>query len=488
MFASYDYRSAAPGSIATVGSTDRSVRGDRPRAAPKMPAHGPAAALWLGLGVAGLTLDALVPGATTVHATAALSSLAMLFGLCVFWRHGGGRITAIGMYHFAFALFVGFAGLYRVAASPQAASSGSLLAAVAWCYFLNVVTWLLFWTWEPPPAPDGPSDSDPAVTRWAAWLGVFLLLTAVLIHPLGTASMYIAGAAGFVGAMLLGVGLLRGPSGRLWLFCGVAIGAAFSAYAYYLFNGFGRIVLGSLGFGLLVVLAQRTRGRLVKLVVLLGAAPVLLTLAKLRVHVVEQMRPGLSTRENGLESVTSPLQSFASLLDYNSVGSLPRGWGHTFWAALVVVIPRDFWSGKPVGFGAELVPFISPSMVGTGHSDAALFFGEWLFNFGLPGLLFMVPITGIAMRRLDQFLARVTCQPLDSRGAILRYTAAVVAAAGVIDLVWVGTFGYTSRTAFRLLILAVVFVVVARRTEPARPQLRAAMRRSGRHRRRTGRA
>jgi hypothetical protein len=452
-----------------------------------MRADVPAAALWLTLGLAAWTLDALVPGATTVDATAALSGLATLFGLWVFWRHGDGRITATGMYNFAFALFVGFAGLYQVATSPQAASSGSLLVAVAWCYFLHVVTWLLFWANEPTPSPDDVPDSSPEVTRWAAWLGLFLLMAAVLMRALGADSMFLATVTGFVGTTLLGVGLLRGPSGHRWLYCSVAISAAFAAYAYYLFNGFGRIVLGSLGFGLLVVLAQRTRGKLVKLVVLLGAAPVLLTLAKVRILAVEQMRPDLPTRENGLESVVSPLRSFASLLDYNRMGLLPHGWGHTFWAALVVVVPRDFWPGKPIGFGAELVPFISPRMVGTGHSEAALFFGEWLFNFGLPGLLIMVPIAGIAMRGLDQLLARAMCLPLDSRGAIMRYTTALVATSGVMDLMWVGTFGYTSRIVFRLLILAAVFAVFTRRAEPARPRLLAVRRLMGRHRRRSRR-
>jgi hypothetical protein len=461
MSTSYGYRSAALHPAAT--------RGDRPRTATKMRADGPAAALWLALGVAAWTPNALVPGATTVDATAALSGLATLFGLWVFWRHGDGRITATGMYNFAFALFVGFAGLYQVATSRQSASSGSLLVAVAWCYFLHVTTWLLFWTSEPTPSPDDVPDSSPEVTRWAAWLGVFLLLVAVLVQHLGADSMLLASAAGFVGTTLLGVGLLRGPNGHRWLFCSVAISTAFAAYAYYLFNGFGRIVLGALGFGLLVVLAQRTRGKFVKLVILLGAAPVLLILAKVRILAVEQLRPDLQTRENGLESVVSPLQSFASLLDYNRMGLLPRGWGHTFWAAFVVAVPRDFWPGKPIGFGAELVPIISPRMVGTGHSEAALFFGEWLFSFGLPGLLIMVPVAGIAMRGLDQLLARAMCLPLDSRGAVVHYTTALVATAGVMDLMWVGTFGYTSRIVFRLLILAAVFAVFARGTDSTQP-------------------
>jgi hypothetical protein len=447
-----------------------------------------AAAWWLALGVVGLALDSLIPEAEPVRACAWLSALATAFGLWVFWRHGGGQITAIGIYNFSFALFVGFAGLYNVATSPPGTSLDSLPSAVAWCYFLHVMTWLLFWAKEQAPVSNSVPDVDPAAARWAVRLGVFTLVAAVLVPPLGVESALLASAAGFVGTALLGVGLIRGPYGHRWLLCGAAIGVAFAVYAHYLFNGFGRIVLGSLGFGLLIVLAQRNRGMLVKSVVLVGATPVLIALAKLRVQTVEQMHPSLEIRQTGLESVVSPLRSFATLLSYNDFGLLPREWGKTFWAALVVAVPRDWWPGKPIGFGAELVPFISPSLVGTGQSEAALFFSEWLVNFGLPGLLLMVPVAGLAIRGLDRLLARARCLPLDSGGAVVRYTMAVVGTTGVIDIVWVGTFGYTSRTVFRLLILAVIFAVFAGRKEPAPPRLRAAARRPVRHRRRARRA
>jgi hypothetical protein len=203
---------------------------------------------------------------------------------------------------------------------------------------------------------------------------------------------------------------------------------------------------------------------LAKSTVLIGAAPVLLALAKLRD--AGGPRPGTTVHGNGLESVVSPLQSFASLLDHNNLGMLPYGWGHTFWAALVALVPSSVWSGKPVGFGAELVPILNPELVGTGQSDAALFAGEWLFNFGLPGLLLMVPAAGLAIRGLDHVLARSMSLPIDSRRAVVRYSAAVVAAAGLIDLMWVGSFTYVARTGSRLLILAAVFVILAWRTKP----------------------
>jgi hypothetical protein len=315
--------------------------------------------------------------------------------------------------------------------------------------------------------PDEIPDADPSVTRWSASVGFALLLGAVSISLLVGDAALLVTAMGFVGTILIALGLLRGPHPGRWPLHLATIALAFGAYAHYLFDGYGRIILGSLGFGLVVVLAQRTRGRLVKLAVLLCAAPVLLILAKLRVQTVEGLHLGLPIQENGLESVVSPLNSLVILMNLNEAGLLPQVWGHTFWSALVALVPRGLWPDKPIGLGAELVPILSPHMVGTGHSEAALFFGEWLFNFGLPGLLLIVPVAGLVVRGIDRLLARVMSSSLNTRGSAVRYTAGIVAAVGLIDLNWVGTFSYAARTGSRMLVLAALVVLLALSTEPA---------------------
>jgi hypothetical protein len=441
--------------------SERNRRASRPGAVDKQRPRWTVAVVWLGLGVAALTPAAAALDLESTRSTAALATLAMLFGLWVFWCHGGRRITAVGIYNFSFALFVGFAGMYQVAVLPLGTSAGPLLTAVAWCYFLQVVTWQLFWTREPTSNVAETCEASPAVARWTTTLGFSVLLGAVLVSPEDSGPELLANAAGFVGTLLVGVGLLRGPRRRRWMCGAIVTSAALAVYVHFLFHGFGRIVLGSLGFGLLIALARHTPGRLSKAAVLLGAAPVLVVLAKARVDIVERVRPDVRTYENGLESVVSPLQSFASLLNYHHAGLLPNNWGHTFWAALVALVPRAIWPDKPIGFGAELVPFLNPALVGTGHSDAALFFGEWLYNFGLAGLVVMVPAVGLTVRGLDQLLVRAENRPLDTMGAVLQYAAALVTASGVIDLLWVGTFTYTARGGSRLLILAGLLVLLA---------------------------
>jgi hypothetical protein len=426
---------------------------------------GTAALMWLSLGVAGLAPDVVFPVTGARYSTVALSCLCATFGLWVFWRHGIGRITAIGVYNFAFALFVGFAGLYDVAVPPPGLGTGYLLAAVACCYFVQVPTWALFWSKD---AWDVPRELSlacaPAVARWSVTTGSCLLGAAVLVTRLRGASVPFMDAIGFVGIVLMAIGLLCGAPGRQWMFRSVVIAGAFGVYVHFLFDGFGRVILGSLAFSLAIVLTHRLPGRLVKSVVILATAPGLLLLAKLRIDDVSASRPDVGLYENGLESVVSPLRSFATLLMDNRDGVLPMGWGHTFFTALVSLTPRGLWPGKPAGFGNELVPFISPALVGTGHSDAALFPGEWLFNFGLPGLLIMIPAVGLALRILDHLLNRP--RSLDSGRDLVHYAMVLVTAAGVVDLSWVGTFSYAARTGERLAVLVVILAAAALRKAP----------------------
>jgi hypothetical protein len=433
----------------------------RSRSAPAIGGTMLTTVMWLSLGVAVLTLHSLMPEPTVHVGILGFSILAILFGLWVFWRHGDDRISTVGVYAFCFALFVGFAGLYHATSTSQEAMSAWLLRALAWCYFLQVVTWKLFWADEPTADPIRAPASNPEATRWAVRLGVALLGGSVLVAGLTETEgvQLIANAAAFCGIVFVGVGLVRGRSGHRWASRGSLVAVAFGVYVLFLFDGFGRIVLGSLGFAFFIVLSHRFGGKLTKAVLLAGAFPVIMMLAYMRVQIVRSSRPELD--ENGLESVVWPVQRFAQLLEYEQAGVLPFGGGHTFWAALFALVPRAFWPEKPVGFGADLVPILRPELVGSGHSEAALFFGEWIYNFGAVGLLLMVPTTGILLGALDRLLVGASQSPLGDRPAIVRYAMAVVAAAGVIDILWGGAFAYMTRTGSRIAILLVIWTAAA---------------------------
>ncbi|MDI6101298.1 hypothetical protein QLQ12_22030 [Actinoplanes sp. NEAU-A12] len=419
-------------------------------------AIGSAVAAWAAAGVGMLAVRWLIGTDARMAALGGLSAVCVVFGLWIFWSHDGNRITAVGVYNFSFALFVGFAGLYHTFIQPPGPTLDLILTAVSWAYFLHLVTWAIFWAGHRP-EPERPftvNRGSPAVVWW----GLALLSTAIWLvgEDAGTTTGFVLAAIAFAGTALIGAGLILRAEGWGWVVCGVTTAAAVAAYTQYFFTGFGRIVLASLGFTFLIVLSHRTRGRIVKLVVLVGAVPALTALAALRVALVAEMRNG--TQENGFESIVHPLYQFARLLALEDAGSVPHAWGQTFWAAVVALVPRRMWPEKPVGLGADLVPVLRPGLIGTNHSEVALYLGEWLFNFGIPGLFF-VPSAGILLRILDRYLVSAASSVLDRHDNLIRYTLASVAAAGVIDVLWAGSFSYASRTGSHVVILLAVLLV-----------------------------
>lgn len=414
--------------------------------------------VWLGLGAACVALGPVTPDSWGRDEILALSLLATVFGGWVFWYHGGTRITAVGIYNLAFAVFVGFSGLYHAMTAATNDPGVPLSTVVIVCYFGHVTTWLLFWSGDAPSPPTPAAPADARTAWWAVKYGCCLLVLAVATSIEVSQPIPLLDSAGFVGVLLLGAGLLRGPLGRWTLLCGVIVAVAFAVYFIYLFSGFGRIVVGTLALALLVVLSHRDRRRLTKAVTFLGAAPVLLFLAGLRA--VDPGSPGFAADPDGFKSAVSPIHAFAQLLNLNANGLLPHGEGVTFFNASVALIPRALWPDKPVGFGTDLVPLLSPELVGTGHSSAALWHGEWLFNFGLPGLALMIPVTGLAVRGIDRILAWASSRHLTTPHAMGAYVAALLAAVGLFDVVWVGSFTYMARTGARLLVLAVLVLAV----------------------------
>ncbi|WP_130400145.1 hypothetical protein [Micromonospora violae] len=414
---------------------------------------------WLGLGVACLLVQPNPSAAWDRDGTLAMSFLATLFGAWVFWRDGGRRITAVGLYNLAFAFFVGFSGLYQTVKAWTLDPGIPLFTAVAICYFAQVVTWLLFWSGDGSRRqPTNAGQADGRTAGWAVKSGLILLVLAVAMATVAPDSMPVANPIGFVGVVLLAVGLLRGPMAHHTFLWGVVLLIAFAVYFTYLFTGFGRIVVGTLALALLVMSAHSGQRSYTKLLILGGAAPALLFLAGLRAT-ASQGSP-FTVDQDGFGSAISPLRAFAQLLALDEVGLLPRGWGETFANAAVGLVPRAMWEGKPIGFGADLVALLSPELVGTGHSAAALAHGEWLYNFGVLGLGLMVPVVGLAVRFIDRLLAWATSSPLTTPYAVGAYAGAIIIAVGLFDLLWVGSFTYVVRGGGRLLVLAAVILVI----------------------------
>ncbi|MDG4798703.1 O-antigen polymerase [Micromonospora sp. WMMD1082] len=418
--------------------------------------HTAIALCWLGLGAVGLLIDLGTPDSWGQDAVLALSLLSIAFGAWVFWHHGGPRITAVGVYALASAVFVGFGCLYHVRQAAVTDPGLPFLSVAATCYFGQVLTWMIFWRRWPAPrlVPDA-ARADGRTAGWAVRYGCVLLALAVTISLVVPQRLPLVDSAGFVGVLLVTVGLLRGPAGRWRALSGALAGLAFVVYFLYLFNGFGRIVIGSLALALLVVMADGEHRRVMKSLVFLGAGPVLLFLAGLRAT-----GPSSAVDQDGFGSAVSPIYSFAELVRLDAAGLLAPAWGQTFLNSAVALIPRALWPDKPVGFGADLVPLLRPDLAGTEHSSAALWQGEWLYNFGLWGLALMIPVAGLVVRAVDRLYARAASRPLTTPARLSAYVASVLAAVGMFDLVWVGSFTYVARTGGRLLVLAALVLAV----------------------------
>ena len=163
----------------------------------------------------------------------------------------------------------------------------------------------------------------------------------------------------------------------------------------------------------------------------------------------------VTTEAAGLGSVLSPSTDFAKTLN-ESDGVRPVGpLGSTLWSSVVAPVPRAFWPDKPDGFGSDLAEHFYPGSKRNGHSVAALIHGEMVWSFGLLAALAADGMIVIAYSGLWRLVKGSRVAAIG--GAELFQ---VVMVSGVMDLYWVGTFTFVSRSGFRLFwLLAILYVI-----------------------------
>ncbi|MDQ0673961.1 hypothetical protein QFZ36_001522 [Pseudarthrobacter siccitolerans] len=426
----------------------------------------PFAILWLGLGV-GLNFieqDTIAAVAVSV-AGIAHSSVGFI-------THGGRRISAPGVYMLGTGLFGYYSTLYLIV-NPVFGPLPYLLAAVNILFFGQVLNYYLSWKPRDRDTPPQCDDVDPRIASWGKWLGLFVAAAGVVLSARGFTEPPLAEAAAFVGIILYGVAAFRDPS-RNGLVSYLIFGAAVLAYMTYVFTGFGRLNLGALGIAVVTTVAQRWRGRLMKIGLIVILGPALMYLAQNRANFAASLNPS-GQKETGLESVVGPMMRFSQLIGMEWAGNLPHTWGSSFSTSAVALVPRAIWPDKPIGFGAELATLFAPELAGTGHSEAALFAGEWLFNFGIIGVLASIPLIGFAVNWLDTKWTAAEALPMTERRHLLKAVALTILSAGLLDLVWGGSFTYASREGSRLLIILILFAVLALDKRAREKKLRPAL-------------
>lgn len=401
-----------------------------------------------------------------------LASVGLAHAVVGFWTDGRQRLTAPCIYFFAAGLFIYFPGIYMAFHDPITRGAVSLVPALTFSFFAQLLMYYVFWKPRDAGTADVLPSANRSVTTWGIWWGLILVAIGTGLSIANIGDVALVNGAAFTGVALLAVSSLR-RSKRVTLFAYAIIGATFYAYMTYVFSGFGRLELGGLALCIAMAAAHRWRGRAVKAALLLGIGPGLVYLAESRAAFTATLNPNQAATVNGLESVISPMARFGQLIDLEALGSIAHTYGMSFFSTLVVLVPRQVWPDKPIGFGAELAAFFRPDLAGTGHSELALFSGEWLFAFGFFGLAVMVPVVGYLVRWIDVAMVRAQGIELNDRRSLLAIVAITIIGASIVDLMWGGSFTYMARVAPRLLILFVLFAVFA--WEPKAREVRPTM-------------
>lgn len=410
---------------------------------------------WLATGTAANLLFDDSPVAISILAT-----LGLVQSLVGWLAHGGQRVSVPGVVLLSTGLFVYFPALY-LNSNPIMGELPELITAVNVCFFGQLAAYYLWWQPSDIDAPPPTDVVDPSATRSAMWAGI-LLVAGGLAAGLLWVRHFLLDSAAFAGTLLYAVAAFRRPKPTM-PGAYLVTTAMFVAYYLYIFDGFGRLTLGALAIGIVSAMAHRWPGRTVKASLVAALVPALVFLARTRVEFTATLNPNQSSEVTGLESVVYPLGRFAQLLQLERADMLDHSNGGSFWASAVALVPRGLWAEKPVGFGSELTRIFRPELANTGHSEAATSYGEWLYNFGLWGLVFMVLVFGFAVRALDRASVGILSRPLTRVDDFVVLTGLLILTVGVVDLIWGSSFTFVSRGGSRLAVITAIYILVAER-------------------------
>jgi len=218
-------------------------------------------------------------------------------------------------------------------------------------------------------------------------------------------------------------------------------------YYEFLFEGFGRLVLGSIACGVAAIASYHAKTYVPKCLLLLGSAPAIAFLAAQRLEYLGQIRTSPVGPAEGIGSVVEPFVSFCKILDALRDGQLSPSWGSSFFATAVIWVPRSLWANKPVGFGSEIIPITQPSLVGAhGYSDAATFLGELFWNTGALAVLALGALA-LLIKYADRLAVHAAASTAsdDTLEKTLARIMVVALTSTMVNYVWGGSFTLAGR-------------------------------------------
>lgn len=421
----------------------------------------------------GIALD--VSGPDAVPSLLPSAVVLTLFATYSVLTHGHNVVNASSATSYALLLFGGFPAIFAgLGLNPMVTSElvPSLVIAEAFVA-LMLATMLLTRVRQDIAIP--PRDmSGPAGSGGRVWLGLFLFVLAISATLVGL--VWLAAPLGILGTFFVADAAFSRTTPGAFISLSLIAALLAVCYVLFVFEGFGRLVLGMLFCGLASLASLHIRRRWVKMLMVAGTAFALPLLAADRVDYLTQTRGASAAAFEGIGSVVGPLVSFARIIQASINDVIEPTWGSSLFATSVFWVPRSVWESKPDGFGVEIIPITQPQLYGAvGYSDAATIGGEFVWNFGLVWGMILVLVFAWALRYLDSLYLSPNIGGQDwvsISGRILL----VVVASSLLHLVWGGSHTFVTRTIVMVGLLALMrahFVTVRRHVEhvraPARP-------------------
>mgnify|MGYP001199193700 CR=1 FL=1 len=415
-----------------------------------------------GLGAVAMLLAALAESEGDAQRSVVYGAgvASVIFGVGAFLWHGGPRVTVMGLFNIASAMFVGAAGAYAAAVNDERVPVVYLGYAVLAGLALQVVVSTV--AGRAVPLPERLPTLSPANAAWAVRWGVAALLLLALIERLGlTAALpdlvlpFIEGTA-VSATVVLTVGVLWRPDARLLSFGTILVAVSFVIYATVFHSGAGRLRIVTLAGALLILYSIRFRRRLLKQLVPIAIPIALFLLAQQRLSLQESISAGGSAGRNGLESMLVPIVIFGQLLKAQADG-FPLAWGTSFLTFPLGLLPESWVPNAPGALGYELALIYSPELYGTGYSAAATLGAEGFWNWALPGLFVIALLAGMLLRFLDGRIVRAAARLHDGRRAVVALSFWAVFGGAVADLAWNGQHIFFTRTLSRLPFLGLLW-------------------------------
>jgi hypothetical protein len=438
-----------------------------PRTAP--PAFVPAACLTAMIAVhfvAGFYPEA----ASEVNVT--LGGLALLYGTWAFLAHGGGRITALGLFNYAFALFIGVGGINDgLDPQPQTAARWTTLA-ITLALIVQILVNLTAWT-RVAAAPRHLTLPPAAHARRLTLAGGAGIVLVFVAQRLGLpyATDALADGTAFAAVALFAAGLILRDGTQLFSRQLLYALAAFSLYAGVFHQGTGRLRVVALACAIGLLMTARWPHRGIKWATVAATPGALILLALDRLALQESLQPGASEGRTGLESMMSPIRVFAQVIEaISGRGTVDPSWGQSFLSVPFILVPESAHPGwVPPALGYELVMLVNPSRVGSGYSVVSTVYGEMYWAASWLGLILAVPLLALLVGALDARFRQALDELTERPQAMVRAVFWAMLAGGIADLVWSGTHTWLARHLTRLPMLLLVAVLVWFATRPPKP-------------------